>query len=139
MAGASIAALAVAVVLVFLFRPLPSPKVTSYTQITNDARSKGFLATDGARIYFDEEVGGRPTVHQVSATGGEGIIVPTTLKGAWLWDISPNHAKLLVTESEHIIDAPLWEVPLRHDRQDDFTLPDSGKTGWGRDGRRLQG
>jgi len=110
LSGVAIAAIAG---LVFILRsPASPPRVLKYTQITSDGRTKGFLVTDGARIYFDEEVGGHPTLHQVSTAGGEAVVVPTSLKTCWLWSISPDHSKLLVSEDVHIDDTPLWEVPL---------------------------
>jgi Tol biopolymer transport system component len=71
------------------------------------------MATDGARIYFDQEAGGRPTLHQISTTGGETIPIPTSLKAAWILSISPDLSELLVKEGDDMHgDAPLWEVPL---------------------------
>jgi eukaryotic-like serine/threonine-protein kinase len=96
----------------WMLRPLPPPKVLKYTQLTYDGQTKGFLATDGARIYFDQEVGGHPTLHQISTSGGETIEVPTNLKAAWLWDISPDYSSLVVTEDVNLDDGPLWVVPL---------------------------
>jgi eukaryotic-like serine/threonine-protein kinase len=115
-AGIAAAAIAVAAAAFLLLRPSPPlPTVVRYAQITNDNRTKGFAVTDGARVYFDEEVAGRPVLHQVSAGGGETVRVPTTLKGALIQAISPDDTKLLVTEPQSAdlyTDLPLWEVPL---------------------------
>jgi eukaryotic-like serine/threonine-protein kinase len=96
----------------WFLRPLPDPKVLRYTQLTFDGQTKGLPVTDGARVYFDQEVGGHPTLHQISTSGGETIDIPTNLKTAWLWDISPDYSSLVVTEDVSLDDAPLWLVPL---------------------------
>jgi Tol biopolymer transport system component len=109
----SIVTVAAAVVLYLMARPLPPPRVLGFTQITTDGITKGFLKTDGERIYFDEEMAGHPTLHQISVVGGEAAIIPTPFKDAWLWGISPDHSKLLVLEGDEGGDeGPVWEVPL---------------------------
>jgi eukaryotic-like serine/threonine-protein kinase len=111
--GAGALALALGLALI-LTPPLPLPRVKSYTPITSDAQTKGFLVTDGARVYFDEEVNGQPVLHEVSAAGGETVPIATTLKGAWLWAVAPDSSKLLVTEmgTGDQNGGALWEVPL---------------------------
>ena len=61
------AALVVATVLMYLFRPtLPPPRITGYTQITHDGWQKNSFGqttptvlTDGARLLVQENVHGR--------------------------------------------------------------------------------
>jgi Tol biopolymer transport system component len=103
-----------AAILFYLFtRPLPPPKVLRTVQITSDGRDKaGPLITDGARLYFQEEVGERTVLAQVSITGGETAIIPTPFFYAVPLDISPTGSELLVggtagTESEYL----LWVLP----------------------------
>jgi len=45
---------------------LPPPRIISTNQITNDTLPKATLATDGLRIYFEEEVDNRGVISQVS-------------------------------------------------------------------------
>ncbi len=96
----------------WMLKPPPPPKVLKYTQLTYDGQTKGFPATDGERVYFDQEIGGHPTLRQISTSGGESLEVPTNVKAAWLWGISPDHSGLLVTEDVTLNDGPLWVVPL---------------------------
>jgi Tol biopolymer transport system component/predicted Ser/Thr protein kinase len=103
-----------AAILFYLFkRPLSPPKVLRTVQITSDGRDKaGSLITDGARLYFQEEVGDRAVLAQVSITGGETAIIPTPFRYAIPLDISPTGSELLVggaagTETEY----PLWVLP----------------------------
>ncbi len=112
---ASGVAIAVAAVLVlWLTRPLPPPKVLGSVQITNDGRQKGGgLVTDGSRLYFNETATGGFTLAEVSAAGGETASIPASAQIPLLADISPNRSELLVvsfagTEPE----APLWVLPV---------------------------
>jgi Tol biopolymer transport system component len=104
--------------LYWLVRPLPSPKVLRYTQLTNDGRAKYRIVTDGARLYFNEIVGGNATaLAQVSTTGGETALVPTSFPNVTLWDIAPDHSQLLVSsgsglEMEEEEELPLWTLSL---------------------------
>ena len=111
-AGAAVVILA-AVLGFLLTRPLPSPKVSDYVQITNDGLPKvgPSLVTDGARLYFTPAA---PPwgLAQVSAEGGETIRANAPFPDLFLADISPNHAELLVL---HVAGAgpefPIWVLP----------------------------
>ena len=70
----------------FLLRPpLPPSRVTGYKQLTHDGRDKGFLVTDGPRVYFSESLpqGLQPTprtsLASVATLGGETVPLPTPL------------------------------------------------------------
>ena len=106
----------------WLARPLPTPKVSGYTRITNDGRAKSFrldafpiIVTDGLRLYFAEagNNGMRSTLDQVSASGGETSPVPTPFEqNIELGDIASDRSDLLLQtfvagESE----MPLWILP----------------------------
>ena len=109
--------------LYWLARPLPSPKVLKYSQLTKDGRAKpsspdilAGMVTDGARLYFLEIAGGGAYAYalaQVSTSGGETALVPTPFPNVALWDIAPDHSQLLV--SSFIGAQPelsLWTLPL---------------------------
>jgi eukaryotic-like serine/threonine-protein kinase len=110
---ASVIAIAAAILLYLFTRPFPPPRVLRTVQITNDGRDKtGPLVTDGARLYFPEDDGGRGVLAQVSITGGETIPVPTPFQNVFPVDISSTGSELLVlsaagTETEY----PLWILP----------------------------
>src|SRR6185503_15897149 len=75
--GTGVLALATVAAL-WLRAPLPPPKVTAYTAITNDGHEKrGPAVTDGVRIYFIELVGGRLGLSHVPASGGEAVQILT--------------------------------------------------------------
>ena len=108
-------AIAIAVLtLLYLFsRPLPAPRILRTVQITSDGRDKtGPLMTDGTRLYFPEDDGGRGVLAQVSITGGETVTIPTPFQYALPLDISPTGSELLIastagSETEY----PLWILP----------------------------
>ena len=79
---AAVGTLAVVALAIPAFRlaiPLPPPRVSGYTQVTNDARAKLWpqfgceipLVTDGSRIYFVETPSVSSALMQVSTLGGE--------------------------------------------------------------------
>ena len=94
-------------------RPLPTPQVTGYTQITHDDLRKGTIVTDGERLFFSEMSGDRFVVSQVSAAGGETSILPIPFKNVGLGDIAPDGTALLVGSMENTgKTAAFWAVPL---------------------------
>jgi len=118
--GAAI--MAIALVTYLLARPLPAPKVSGYTRITNDGRAKSFridalpvIVTDGLRLYFAEPAnsGKRSTLNQASSSGGETSPVPTSFEqNIELGDISSNRSELLLqTFVAGESDMPLWILP----------------------------
>jgi eukaryotic-like serine/threonine-protein kinase len=112
-AAATAAVLVLAGVSLWYFAPIPSPRITSSTQITHDASIKGQLATDGSRVYFTEASGGRFILAEVSAGGGETKEIPTPFQNLVISDISPDHSELLVGtfEGTHL-DTPIWALPV---------------------------
>jgi len=116
----SAAVLVVAAVLAYLLRPaLPSPRITGYTQVTHDGWQKNsfgqtvpIVLTDGARLYIQETVHGRFVVAQVSASGGDTVIIPTPFPNVALDNFSPDRSELVVGSfSGAEEDQPLYAVP----------------------------
>ena len=114
------AALVVATVLMYLFRPtLPPPRITGYTQITHDGWQKNSFGqttptvlTDGARLFIQENVHGRFVVSQVSASGGDTVPIVTPFPNVSLASISPDKSELVVGSfSGSEVDQPLYGVP----------------------------
>jgi serine/threonine protein kinase/Tol biopolymer transport system component len=105
----------------YAFRPkMPLPKITGYTQITHDGRQKAFngpatstLLTDGTRIFVEELVDGHYVIAEVSARGGDTVVMPTPFPNVNLTNISPDKSELVVdsfvgAESEQ----HLWLLPV---------------------------
>jgi serine/threonine protein kinase/Tol biopolymer transport system component len=109
------AVLLVAAGLGWLFFPVSPPKVTDSTQITHDGYRMGNMATDGSRIYVSQFRPSGNVLAQVSVTGGETSVIPTTIKNVELSDISPDHSQLLlttVTYAGNREELPFWVLPL---------------------------
>ncbi len=88
------AALLVAGGIWYLGRPLPSPRITAYPQITHDGHA-GFIAgTDGTRIYFNSPPG------LVGVTGGDIVTIPTGFTRAWVVGVAADGANLLILSSD---------------------------------------
>jgi len=97
--GAVVLVAVLGVTLWYLHRPLPPPRITGYTLITNDGHKKWVVATDGSRLYFTQA---QPnSINQVGVAGGEVAQIPVALPGFfWILDISPDGSSLLVTSLE---------------------------------------
>ncbi len=117
--GAALAAIIVLALLGFrLTAPLPPPKVSGYTQLTNDGRAKlwpgssSTLVTDGSRLYYVESPGISPVLTQVSTLGGETSAITTPFVVDRIRDISPDRAALLISVLAGQYDPSLWVLPL---------------------------
>jgi Tol biopolymer transport system component/DNA-binding winged helix-turn-helix (wHTH) protein len=100
---------------VFWSTPLQPPRITGYTQITRDGHTKGLgfggLVAGGERLYIQEIELDRFVISEVSVSGGETAILPTSLRDLSIEDISPNGATLLLAEGTEV-EGPLWALPL---------------------------
>jgi Tol biopolymer transport system component/DNA-binding winged helix-turn-helix (wHTH) protein len=97
----------------YALRPPSSPRVTGYRQITHDGLQKYALATDGERLYVEENTSGRFAIAEVSSSGGESSFVPSPFTNLLLGGITPDGSALLVGESHSKMkQASLWSLPL---------------------------
>jgi serine/threonine protein kinase/Tol biopolymer transport system component len=94
LAGAAV--IAGAILAYWLTRPLPLPRVTGSTQLTHDGRHKEPVVTDGARLFFSEDMAERLVLMQTSVGGGEPVPISTPFEYTRLLDISPDRTELLV-------------------------------------------
>jgi Tol biopolymer transport system component/DNA-binding winged helix-turn-helix (wHTH) protein len=91
---------------------VPTPKVLDTVQITNDGRQKSVVVTDGARIYFVEVIAGGTVLAQVAASGGETVVIPTSLQVPTILDISPARSELLISAKQFLGESPLTILPI---------------------------
>jgi eukaryotic-like serine/threonine-protein kinase len=114
LAAAGIVAFVLAIGLLAMWLwPSTVPAITRTTQITKDGIVKGGgLLTDGTRIYFGEYIAGKSVIAEVSTSGGEAAVIPTSLPFAWAVDISPKGSELLINSGDASPDNPLWVLPL---------------------------
>jgi len=94
-AAVSAAALLVIAALILWWRTPPAvPVVESITQLTDDGQPKGFMVSDGLRIYFQEREDLR--IGQVSVAGGATALVDSGFTRSWLTGIAHDSSALLV-------------------------------------------
>jgi len=68
--------------------------ISTYTQITDDGRTKSIGGTDGSRIYFTQlETSG---IEEVSVAGGAEVPVHFAIEEPWSGDVSPDGSTLLI-------------------------------------------
>jgi len=96
----------------WLSSPPPPPRVLNTTQLTRDGIPKVGVATDGSRLYIDEQ-GANNRIVQVSTSGGEISPIATPFPNASAVDISSDHTHLLMANQVATEDeVPLWSLPL---------------------------
>ena len=105
----------------YLHRPLPPPRISSYTQVTHDGRAKFLAGTDGSRLYFTQ--GSPETMVQIGATGGEVVPIPVTVPGdmAQLRAVSPDGSRLFVASDQGNPVRTLWDVSALEARSAGWT------------------
>src|SRR6266849_3475276 len=102
-----------AVAMAFRFVPAKPIRVLGYTQITHDGRLKGGIVTDGQRLYFFELQEDHFVAAQVSAGGGDTVVVPTPFRNVGIGDIAPDGSALLLANMKTTELVPaLWSLPL---------------------------
>jgi Tol biopolymer transport system component len=84
----------------YLGRPRPAPRVTGFTQITQDHLTKILVGTDGNRLYFMQY--SPRSFRQVAVNGGESAPIPYTPKGdaPFVYGLSPDGSSLLYGSAE---------------------------------------
>ncbi len=130
----------------YLARPLPAPKVDSYTQLSNDSYDKvlktGALArplfSDGSRVYFSVMSGAAVSeIAQVAVNGGDTSIVSTPLPNPVLFDYSPSRSQFLLGSGTGIRELPVWIQPLPSGSAHRLSEISAYGASWSPDGEQL--
>jgi serine/threonine protein kinase/Tol biopolymer transport system component len=143
--GAVAFAVVVIAALAFLSTRSPSPpRILGSVEITRDGRQKissnnlEMIVTDGPRLYFEESVAGGWGIAQVSAVGGDTVLIPTPFPNAALLGISADRSELLVQSMmANEQESQLWAVPVLGGtprRLGDLIAHDAN---WSPDGRQI--
>jgi DNA-binding winged helix-turn-helix (wHTH) protein/Tol biopolymer transport system component len=84
----------------YLRRPFPPPRITAYTQITHDGKTKSVAATDGPRLYVN--FSSPNLIAQLGVNGGEFGTLPITIPGTGIFitDVSPDGSNALINDLE---------------------------------------
>ena len=129
-----------AVAAYLLSRTPPVPQVLGTLQLTNDRANKTFpMVTDGMRIYYTEEHGGKFVPVQLSVGGGEAVSIPSSL-GLWIQDISPDGLELLAISplpGEDYARGSLWVLPVLGGSPHRIGETVAIAAAWSRDGKWL--
>jgi len=108
---------ALAIVIWYMGRPVPMPRIAGTTQLTSDGLPKGGveggLVTDGSRLYFGELSGDHLVLSQVSIAGGENAVIQSSLPDPALLDVAADSSKLLLRDFHFgQPDSSFWVQPL---------------------------
>jgi Tol biopolymer transport system component len=132
----------VALLLSFMARTLPPPRVSGYVPVTHDGSQKQLVGTDGARLYYNEYASAGSRIAQVASSGGEPAIVPPPAGSMSLLAVSPDGAALLVTppfNNRVVVGAnevgPVWTVPTLGGSL--HRLGDGRAAAWSPDGQMI--
>ncbi|MGB8258859.1 MAG: winged helix-turn-helix domain-containing protein [Terracidiphilus sp.] len=100
LAGGAVLAACLAGAIWYSHRPLPPPRITAYTQITHDGKSKGLGATDGSRLYLN--FFSPNLIAQLGVNGGEFAPLPVAIPGTYFFitDVSPDGSNVLISDIE---------------------------------------
>src|SRR5437667_652415 len=112
--GAVVFAIGMLAVRKTVFQIRNPPRVLGFTRLTDDGQTKfGPMATDGSRIYFNEELPGqRNIIVQVPVRGGEAVPLSVPLKGPMVDDLSREGTELLVGNHEGPEGFSFWVQPV---------------------------
>jgi len=114
----------------------PSPRVLATTQLTHDGIPKFVAATDGSRLYINEQ-GDTYRIVQVSTAGGETSPIPTPFVSAYAEGISSDHTQLLVGSFVGNQETLLWSLPLPSGAPRRLSDIVSQSSAWSPDGHHL--
>lgn len=117
--------------------PQPFPKVSHVDQLTRFGLAES-LASDGVRLFAGQKKGGRSSIVEIPAEGGEPQPLPLPFANARLLDVSPVRKEMLVAAFERPGD-PLfvWIVPLSGGKPRQLGRVQSASARWSPDGSRI--
>lgn len=93
-------------------RPVAIPRLVRAMRVTSHGRVEPFsqALTDGPRLFYSERIGGTRKLAQISAQGGDAIVMPAFAADLSIQDIDRRHSRLLVTSGNSEMGTPLWVV-----------------------------
>jgi serine/threonine protein kinase len=92
--------LAIALLVTWWRIPRAVPVVESVTQLTDDGQQKGYMVSDGSRLYFNEGAPGNLRIAQVSVTGGATAPVETHFTNSELAGVKPDGFRITCAGSQ---------------------------------------
>ena len=139
-AGAALVILlAVGALAYFWMRPAPVPKVSNFVQLTHDGQPKGFIGTEGSRLYLYVTGHDYQGPAEMSTSGGE----PQKLSGLPFANVtnaylSRDGSELLVIDGHGVPNTgPLWSVPMLGGSPRKLADLDAQEGAWSPDGKSI--
>jgi DNA-binding winged helix-turn-helix (wHTH) protein/Tol biopolymer transport system component len=120
--------------------PIPGPRVVRRIRLTNTGGLEpGPTAVGTDRVFFTVRRGGRFFPMQVPLQGGEPSEIETPFTLAYVFDISPDQANLLLGSAETRVagENALWIWPLRGGAPHRFGDYTCRAASWSPDGRQI--
>jgi len=110
--GSAAVVIGLIAMLAYWFLPqLPPPTVSGYVPLTRDGQPKTLMGTDGARVYFFENLFNYPMA-QVSVAGGDVATLSAPSPRMILRSVSPDGSNLLVEDEVLFGEGQLWALPV---------------------------
>ncbi len=92
---------------------VPSPRVTTITQITHDGFRKTNLLADDTQLYVTELPASQRVIAKVSLAHSDRSLVPSPFPNLQALDLSPDHTKLLVAPIQAgSSEDEFWTLPV---------------------------
>ena len=92
---------------------VPSPRVTTITQITHDGYRKTNLLADDNQLYVTELPASQRVIARVSLAHSDRSLVPSPFSNLQALDLSPDHTKLLVAPIQAgSSEDEFWTLPV---------------------------
>lgn len=116
---------------------VPSPKVTSITQITHDGFRKTSLLAGDQQIFVTELPAAQRVIAKVSLPGSDRSVVPSPFVNLQALDLSPDHTKLLVWSTGGSSESGFWSLPVSGGSPERVGELSGRDATWSKDGRQL--
>ena len=94
-------------------RPIPTPQVSNYTQLTHDGLQKTLIGTDGSRLFLTVVSSTVEDAAAVQVTGGDPMKIEMPGPGMVPVDVAPDGSSLLLVDGRGYPPiGPLWSLPV---------------------------
>jgi Tol biopolymer transport system component len=114
-----------------------SARVTAITQITHDGLRKSNLLADDSQVYVTELPAANRVVAKVTLAGVERSLIPSSFSNWQALDLSPDHAKLLVSATQGSGDSEFWTLPVAGGTPERLGELSGRDAAWSADGTEL--
>lgn len=114
-----------------------APTISDMHEVTPDTYWKDSMATDGVRVYYTEQMGGRMALVSAVLAGGWGVpkVLSQALAHPKILGISPNGNDLLLIDNQFGKAGPLMAMSLPESRLRKFSAALASCAAWSPDGK----